>query len=141
MPDWDCWPSGLRLGLVVFGLGASGWGRGLGRRPMSNDCLRCGLCCFSTLDTYVRVTGEDWARLGDEAERWARFVGNRAYLRMKDGHCAALELRRGVDGAPVYFCTIYERRPRICRELERGSPVCEAERERKEPQRLPAAVG
>ena len=23
------------------------------------DCLHCGVCCFSDLETYVRVTGED----------------------------------------------------------------------------------
>jgi Fe-S-cluster containining protein len=27
-----------------------------------------------------------------------------------------------------YFCTIYERRPQICRDLARGSPECEGER-------------
>ena len=98
---------------------------------MPNDCLRCGLCCFSTLDTYVRVTGEDWARLGSEAEVCAQFIGNRAYLRMKEGHCAALESRRGEGGGPVYFCTIYDIRPAICRDLERRSPFCEAEQELK----------
>lgn len=98
---------------------------------MANECLRCGLCCFSTLETYVRVTGEDWARLGDEAERWAQFIEHRAYLRMQGGHCAALDIRRCAHGRVSYFCRIYERRPGVCRELERGSPVCEAERERK----------
>lgn len=91
------------------------------------DCLRCGACCFSLLPTYVRVTGEDWVRLGDAAERVAHFIGHRAYLQMRDGHCAALELRTDTAGGTEYFCTIYERRPQVCRDLARGSPECQAE--------------
>jgi Predicted Fe-S-cluster oxidoreductase len=94
----------------------------------SAACLRCGVCCFSWLDTYVRVSGDDWARLGADAERFAHFIGHRAYLRMHDGHCAALEARVAADGAREYFCTIYDRRPEVCRALDRGSPQCEAER-------------
>lgn len=92
-------------------------------------CLRCGVCCFSRLDAYVRVTGDDWTRLGPEAERLAHFIGHRAYLRMTDGHCAALAIKPAADGSAAreYFCTIYERRPQTCRDLARGSPGCEAE--------------
>lgn len=95
----------------------------------SPDCLRCGVCCHSDLPAYVRVSGEDWARLGDAADRVAHFIGNRAYLRMTGGHCAALAIRPACDGAGAteYFCTIYERRPQICRALGRGSPECEGE--------------
>jgi Fe-S-cluster containining protein len=93
-------------------------------------CLRCGVCCHSDLDTYVRVSGADWERLGVEADRVAHFIGNRAYLRMSQGHCAALAVRPAADdpGAREFFCTIYEKRPRVCRDLERGSPECEGER-------------
>ena len=101
------------------------------------DCLRCGVCCFSPSDRFVRVTGEDWTRLGEDAERVAHFAGrgNEAFMRMTDGHCAALELRRVAAGAgksvevsTEFFCTIYERRPQICRDLARGSPECAGER-------------
>lgn len=85
------------------------------------------MCCHSNLDTYVRVTGDDWDRLGADADRVAHFVGNRAYMRMIDGHCAALVVRAGADGAREFFCTVYERRPQVCRDLERGSPECEGE--------------
>lgn len=88
------------------------------------DCLRCGVCCFSTLETYVRVSGADWARLGADAERVTHFIGHRAYMRLTDGHCAALRPRRAHDGATEWFCTIYDRRPQICRDLARGSPAC-----------------
>jgi Fe-S-cluster containining protein len=93
-----------------------------------DDCRRCGVCCFSKLENYVRVSGADWTRLGDDAERVAHFVGNRAFLRMREGHCAALELRHSEEGAVEFFCSIYERRPQICRDLARGSPECEGER-------------
>ena len=82
------------------------------------DCLRCGVCCFSPSDRFVRVTGDDWTRLGAEAEQVAHFAGwgNEAFMRMTGGHCAALAVRRGGEGesaeaAPEFFCTIYERRP------------------------------
>ncbi len=91
------------------------------------ECLSCGACCFSDAVRYVRVTGADWTRLGAEAERWAEFQDHRAYLRMQDGHCAALQIER-VQGQPTRFvCAIYERRPQTCRDLERGSPACAAE--------------
>jgi Fe-S-cluster containining protein len=99
------------------------------------DCLRCGACCFSPAERFVRVTGADWTRLGDAAERVAHFIGrgNEAYMKMTAGHCAALEIRPGTDGAPEYFCTLYDRRPQICRDLARGSPECAGERALRQP--------
>lgn len=72
----------------------------------------------------MRVTGEDWTRLGAEAERIAYFFGNRAFMRMKEGHCAALEIRLRPDGTRDFFCAIYAQRPQICRDLARGSRGC-----------------
>jgi len=95
------------------------------------DCLHCGVCCTSDSPTYVCVTGDDWNRLGEKAEQVAHFIGNRAYMKMNDGHCAALEVRLDALGAEEHFCTIYNRRPQTCRNLARGSPQCEAELLRK----------
>lgn len=95
------------------------------------DCLRCGVCCFSPSDRFVRVTGDDWARLGDAAERLAHFIGNHAYMKMAQGHCAALDVRPRSDGETEFFCTAYEIRPQVCRDLARGSPECEGERAKK----------
>ena len=36
-------------------------------------------------------------------------------------------VRVGEDGARQYFCSVYEKRPATCRELERGSPQCAGE--------------
>lgn len=72
----------------------------------------------------MRVTGDDWARLGPEAGERAHFIGHRAFMRMRDGHCAALEIRRRPNGTSDFYCTLYDRRPQVCRTLERGSPEC-----------------
>ena len=91
-------------------------------------CLECGACCFSTATDYLRVTGEDYDRLGEEAERLTRFIENRAYMRMEGGRCAALR----VDVEQGHFvCSVYENRPRICADLERGGSACAGERHTK----------
>ncbi len=85
-------------------------------------CLTCGTCCHSDLATYVRVLGDDYARLGDDADRLAHFIDHRCYMRMADGHCAALV----VDGGK-FVCSVYVNRPEVCRELAEGSTACAAE--------------
>jgi Fe-S-cluster containining protein len=87
------------------------------------ECLDCGTCCFSTLETYVLVRGSDHARLGDRADDLVVFHGNKAYMRMTDGRCAALD----VDRAGRFVCTVYHARPDACRDLARGSPECAGE--------------
>ncbi len=86
-------------------------------------CIECGTCCFSNLDTSVRVTGDDYERLGEAAQDFVEFVGNRAYMRLADGHCAALR----VELSGRFFCTVYETRPDACRDLERASAQCAGE--------------
>jgi len=89
-------------------------------------CLRCGACCFSELPNYVRVTGADYARFGEQLnlEELTHFDENRCYMNMRDGHCAALTLDLATQ---QFVCSIYESRPSVCRDLERGSPACRAE--------------
>ena len=86
------------------------------------ECLACGACCFGPGARYVRVTGDDHARLGDHAERLTAFIEHRCYMRMEDGHCAALVLSS--DGR--FVCSVYEQRPQVCRGLARGSGECQA---------------
>lgn len=101
------------------------------RRPEVVDapeCTDCGVCCFSTLGEYVRVFGADWDRMGDVARGYTDFDGNRCYMRMEEGHCAALVID------PVkkrYTCAIYEERPDCCRVFERGMGGCRADRHEK----------
>jgi hypothetical protein len=69
------------------------------------------------------VTGDDYERLGAVAEDVVHFVGNRAYMRLADGHCAALR----IEPSGRFVCTVYEKRPDTCRDLQRGSPQCAGE--------------
>lgn len=89
-----------------------------------SDCTSCGTCCFSNLETYVAVTGDDHARLADAADSLVVFHGTRAFMKMADGHCAAL---RCDAGAARFTCGVYETRPTACRDLARGSPACAGE--------------
>lgn len=88
------------------------------------------MCCFSPAEAYVPVLGTDWARLGGTAAELAHFIGHRAFMRMRDGHCVALEILSLPDGSADFFCRIYDHRPQVCRDLERGSPQCGGERAR-----------
>lgn len=92
--------------------------------PVIPECLACGACCFSVLAAYVRVTGLDHARLGERADEVVWFDGNRAYMRMTDGHCGALRIEP-ISGR--FICSVYETRPDVCRELSRGSAACRGE--------------
>jgi hypothetical protein len=85
--------------------------------------MTCGACCTSRSARHVPVTGEDWGRLGDDADALTHWIENRAFMRVEAERCVAL----AVDGESVR-CTIYARRPEICRALERGGPACAAER-------------
>ena len=67
----------------------------------------------------------DYSRLGERAVELAEFDGHQAHMRMLDGHCAALSVK-GASGE--FNCTAYDARPQICRDLERGSAECGAER-------------
>ena len=92
------------------------------------ECLACGACCFSELEDYVRVSGDDYARLAERAEELVQFDGVHAHMRMIDGHCVALLVH---EGSGQFECGAYATRPQICRDLARCSGQCEAEREAK----------
>ncbi len=92
------------------------------------ECIACGACCFSTLAEYVRVFGCDWDRMDDRAQALTHFLGNRCYMRIEDGRCAALLLD---PSGPRFLCAIYDARPDACRSLERGSGACLGERHEK----------
>jgi hypothetical protein len=92
--------------------------------PVIPECLACGTCCFSRLAAYVRVSGHDHSRLAERAEELVWFEGNRAYMRMTDGHCGALRIE-SLSGR--FFCSAYETRPDVCRDLARGSGACRGE--------------
>jgi hypothetical protein len=122
------------------------------------DCQVCGACCFSTSsEEHVWVSGKDHAQLTpDEQRRLTVFDGTRCFMRMVPTNlaqampdassplqvlaaarkgplasqplwvCAALSVQNG-----RYVCTVYERRPFLCREFERGGPCCDLDREQR----------
>ena len=96
--------------------------------PDVPECTACGACCFSTLPEYVRVFGHDWDRMDERAQAYTHFLGNRCYLRLEEGHCAALVID---PDSSSFRCAIYEARPDACRALERGSGACKADRHEK----------
>jgi hypothetical protein len=90
------------------------------------DCSTCGACCREAYHT-VAVSVRDpvvWKQPGlvvREGHRWS-------LLRAQE-RCAALEVS-GEAGARRYHCSIYEDRPRTCREFERGGRHCLSARRR-----------
>ena len=74
------------------------------------------------------MSGDDYARLGDDAESHVTWVGNEAFMRLAGAagvqRCAAIT----VDAAAgTLSCSIYARRPQVCRDLARGESACSAE--------------
>lgn len=72
----------------------------------------------------MRVSGDDYTRLSQDADSHVAFIGNRAYMKMVDGHCGALRVETDTGR---FVCTVYETRPQTCRDLARGSSACEGE--------------
>ena len=62
--------------------------------------------------------------MGERAEQLTQFIGNRCYMKMFEGHCAALVIDLDTRS---FVCSAYGERPAICRELSRGSPECAGE--------------
>lgn len=87
------------------------------------ECVRCGACCFSDAPDYLAVLSVDSERIGRDAERWTERIDGRLYMRIEGGRCAALTIQDSGE----YLCSIYERRPDVCRWLERGSGYCRGE--------------
>lgn len=85
------------------------------RGPPQNPCMGCGACCTVFRASFYWAEADD-ATQGGVPVRLTVRVGalRRAMRRRADGRCAAL---RGVPGRKV-FCTLYDRRPSVCRDFE-----------------------
>lgn len=79
------------------------------------SCTSCAACCCRLEVMLLTDTGVP-DRFIDE-DNW----GGQVMRRLDDGWCAALD-------RDSMRCTIYSRRPLICREFELGSPDCLEER-------------
>jgi Fe-S-cluster containining protein len=79
-------------------------------------CSTCAACCCQLEVMLITDTGVPERFI--DTDDW----GGEVMLRLDDGWCAALD-------RDTMMCTIYDRRPLICREFEMGAPECLEERE------------
>ena len=88
-------------------------------RFLAEDNVTCSTCAASCCRLEVMLISDTGvpAHFIDE-DQW----GGRTMLRLDDGWCAALDRN-------TMLCTIYEKRPLICREFAMGSDECKAERQ------------
>lgn len=85
--------------------------------PAAISCANCEACCCRL---EVLLMGEDDIPLElTTQDRWGGWV----MRRLDDGWCAALD-------RSTFRCTIYERRPIVCRDYETGDFDCLVERSR-----------
>jgi Fe-S-cluster containining protein len=83
-------------------------------------CKSCGACCCHPDDPkWVEVTVQDSLRIPKEIPLNEGDIAtfSMPYLR---GSCLCLE----GDIGKKCFCSIYAKRPSICRKVKRGSPIC-----------------
>ena len=78
-------------------------------------CENCDACCCRLEVILITDTGVPHNFI--EIDQW----GGRTMARLEDGWCAALDRN-------TMACTIYEKRPWICREFEMGEYECISER-------------
>lgn len=88
----------------------------------SEVCVGCGRCCHGPAN-YVQVFDEDLPLFTPEMlaklvvlstvpvdQRPVGATGKERFMRMENGHCAALDTRGG-----KFVCSIYAQRPILCR--------------------------
>ena len=78
-------------------------------------CVNCEACCCRLEVMLISDTGVPDHFV--EIDRW----GGMTMQRLGDGWCSALDRN-------TMACTIYEKRPWICREFEMGEHECVSER-------------
>lgn len=87
------------------------------RHQPSLDCQRCGACCRAAYDAVYLDPREKAIKRHPDLVGVQGFV---YYLKRSGDRCAALA---GPKAGP-YQCTIYDDRPRTCRDFENGGRHC-----------------
>jgi len=157
-PDADRHPAGFAWGRHDRSCGTCAWfyrggrgpavgrcrqssgGEGDGQRTESEaracerweapvDCQACGACCREAYHS-VTVSVRDPV-VWKQPELIMRH-GHRFEIRREGPRCAALEDRRQSPSAPppLFSCTIYDDRPRACRDFEANGRHCLVARRR-----------
>jgi hypothetical protein len=93
------------------------------------DCQTCGACCREAYHS-VTVSVRDPV-VWKQPDLVVRH-GHRFEIRREGPRCAALDDRRdaAVPGGPLFSCSIYDDRPRPCREFEANGRHCLVARRR-----------
>jgi len=78
-------------------------------------CSSCQACCCRLEVMIISDTGVPKEHIA--LDEW----GAETMLRLDDGWCSALNREN-------FMCSIYEKRPWVCREFEMGSYECHIER-------------
>lgn len=79
-------------------------------------CANCNACCCRL--EVMLINDPDVPECYIDTASW----GGMVMVRLDDGWCAALDRE-------TLMCTIYDKRPSICREFTMGSNECIAERQ------------
>ena len=79
------------------------------------NCANCEACCCRLEVMLISDTGVPNNFI--ETDKW----GGQTMARLEDGWCSALDRN-------TMICTIYEKRPWVCREFEMGEYECISER-------------
>jgi Fe-S-cluster containining protein len=82
------------------------------------SAIHCNTCRANCCKLEVILMGED--DIPDQFTQFDRW-GGQVMLRLADGWCAALD-------RDTMLCSIYERRPGVCRDYEMGGGDCLIER-------------
>lgn len=83
-----------------------------GNAKLVNDCRGCGICC----EAYSVIPIQPGDNIPDELVRHDPESGQLGMTR-RNGACIAFDHK-------TRTCTIYEIRPIVCREVQRGDCVC-----------------
>lgn len=84
-------------------------------KKLEVSCDNCQACCCRLEVILISDTGVPDHFI--ELDKW----GGQVMARLEDGWCMALDRN-------TMMCTIYDKRPWVCREFEMGSYECVTER-------------
>ncbi|TNF34556.1 MAG: YkgJ family cysteine cluster protein [Deltaproteobacteria bacterium] len=89
------------------------------------DCADCGACCRQA---FHLVPVSRRSPLLTSHRAWIVRDAHGAHLPRPDGFCVALS--RGPEDGPPYLCTVYDERPKSCRDFPVGGDHCLLARQR-----------
>lgn len=80
------------------------------------ECQDCGICCRASVPDYVELSDFE---IDNIPERMVKWIDTFPFMRMRKGACIAF---RSCESR--CSCAVYEHRPNVCRDFERGGSRC-----------------